>query len=1016
MTPKKIENNTLEFIYNWQKRTEKQQRNNAVLLVVSLVVALALCIATFFWYQEKNYDRIVNQNMKYVQDSAIQEANQIESKLNDTVKQINNFAAQYALLIQNHDDKTTEEKLIELADKNLFDSIGFAHLDGTGITPKGSTNIADRSYFKKGLEGKGGYEFIDASRVTGRPSMVFYSPVKLKGKIMGIMLGFYEMEKVDDLFSYEFFNFKPNSYLIKRDGTVIANSNDKEIKVNILHKLEDKQFSGETDFEEIQKAIDSEERTSVSYSYIDNGKTFVGVIAQFEDTDWMVVSVLPDDITENMITNANNAGVAMMIWIIIIFLLIVTLLIVMMKHQRRKLEKEMNVAIQNLKTAVEHDQKQSYIIESLANTYSNVYYVDILTGNYEKITEQEDIALDIPDNGKWEVSYSGYLNKFVDDSYEEEMKQFLDIQTVKAALEDEESLTMEYQRKDKGWRRAIIIPAEYNENNEITSVIFAVHKIEKEKKREQETKLALQDAYEAAQMANKAKTIFLSNMSHDIRTPMNAIICMTAIAAANLDNKEKISDCLAKITSSSKHLLSLINEVLDMSKIESGKMDLTEDKFSLSKLIDDLMSIHQPLISEKKHTLIIRTNNLIHENVIGDSTRLQQVFTNLMTNAIKYTPDGGRLEITVTEKSTNKSTVGWYEVVFKDNGIGMSEEYQKSLFEPFSRAKDNRITAIQGTGLGMPIARNIIRMMNGDIKIESKINEGSTFTVSFALKLQKEEKENYDKFMDLPILVVDDDIASCESTCVILDSLSMKGEWVTSGREAVEKAVYRHNKKDDYYALIIDWKMPDMNGIETTREIRKQIGDDVPIIVISAYDWSDIEQEAKQAGVNAFLSKPLFKSKLVKIFTELAEKDSKEENPDHTDELMKRDFSGKRILLAEDNELNREIVVEILNMMGLEIETAENGQKCVEMFSKAQKGYYDLIFMDIQMPVMNGYDAAKAIRDSAHPQAKTIPIVAMTANAFSTDVRAAFDAGMNGHVSKPIDIDVIIKTLEEHLL
>ena len=531
-----------------------------------------------------------------------------------------------------------------------------------------------------------------------------------------------------------------------------------------------------------------------------------------------------------------------------------------------------------------------------------------------------------------------------------------------------------------------------------------------QKERQQE--MALQAAYDAADAANKAKTEFLSNMSHDIRTPMNGIIGMTAIAATHLDDKERVHDSLQKISQASKHMLCIINEVLDMSKIESGKVDLIEEEFNLSNLIDNLLSMTNEQINKHKHELSVSISGVIHEDVVGDSLRIQKVFTNLMSNGVKYTPDGGRIRLSITEKPSNNAKVGCYEFVFEDNGIGMSEDFLEKIFDPFARASDSRVNKIQGTGLGMPISRNIVRMMGGDIKVESRLNIGSRFTVTIYLKLQDTVETRHEKFIDLNVLVSDDDKLSLESCCGMLEDLGIKADGVSNGVEAVENVLVRHQMNQDYFACIIDWKMPGMDGIATTRAIRKAVGKDVPIIIISAYDWSDIEQEARTAGANAFISKPLFRSRLEKTFSALVCEEEHNEQVPPLIELSNMELTGKRILLAEDNDLNAEIASEILEMTGVKVERAADGKEAVDMMNACKDGYYDLIFMDIQMPQMNGYDATRAIRAMNRSYCKQIPIVAMTANAFAEDVQAAKTVGMNEHIAKPLDMKALAKALD----
>ncbi len=531
------------------------------------------------------------------------------------------------------------------------------------------------------------------------------------------------------------------------------------------------------------------------------------------------------------------------------------------------------------------------------------------------------------------------------------------------------------------------------------------------------TNLALQEALIASERASKAKTAFLSSMSHDIRTPMNAIIGMTALAAAHLGDDQRVSDCLKKISLSSKHLLSLINEVLDMSKIETGSVVLSEDEFNLSELLDSLVVMMNQQLETKAHSFSVSSMDLVHEYVIGDSLRIQQIFVNVMSNAIKYTPDGGRISLKITEKPSQQAKVACYEFAFEDNGIGMDEQYLQHVFDPFSREDDEQVSRIQGTGLGMPISRNIARLMGGDIKVESKKGVGSRFTVTIRLMLQdREVDEDFTSFVDLNVLVADDDRASLDSTCHILDGFGMKTTGTTSGNDAVELTVAQHEVGQDFFACILDWKMPDVDGVEATRRIRAAVGEDVPIIIVSAYDWSTIEKEAREAGANAFVTKPLFRSRLARTFHAIMD--------DTTDSitalkpierLEKTNAEGKRALLVEDNLLNSEIAKEILEMGGLAVECAYDGAEAVELVANSADGHYDIVFMDIQMPKMNGNDATRAIRSMKREWCQTVPIIAMTANAFAEDVQAAKTIGMNEHIAKPLDLSRLAAVLNKWL-
>ena len=538
--------------------------------------------------------------------------------------------------------------------------------------------------------------------------------------------------------------------------------------------------------------------------------------------------------------------------------------------------------------------------------------------------------------------------------------------------------------------------------------------VSQEKKAEIESHKALKDAYRAAENASRAKTEFLSNMSHDIRTPMNAIIGLTAIAGANIESQDRVVECLGKITKSSRHLLGLINEVLDMARIESGRISLAEEDFRLPELVDNLLTLTKPAIDEHHHQLEVHIEHIEHEAVCGDSLRIQQVFVNLMSNAVKYTPDGGNITLTIEEKPNGFSELGCYEFSIEDNGIGMTPEFQKIMFEPFSRADDHRTTKVQGTGLGMAIARNIVNLMNGDIQVESAPNKGTKITVTVYLKLQENEKEQEKELLDLPVLVVDDDKTCCESTVATLQEIGIAGEWVLTGKEAVERCYARHETNSDYFAVILDWKMPEMDGIATARKIRERVGEDVTIIILTSFDFSEIEEEARAAGVNAFMAKPLFRSRLTATLRQLTSEKKEENARNYLEDFAKENYAGKRILLVEDNELNREIATEIIGMTGVTIDSAENGKIAVEKVMEAPEKWYDLIFMDIQMPIMNGYEATAAIRALAGSRGK-VPIIAMTANAFAEDVQLAKNTGMNEHIAKPLDLNKLNDVLKQWL-
>ena len=526
---------------------------------------------------------------------------------------------------------------------------------------------------------------------------------------------------------------------------------------------------------------------------------------------------------------------------------------------------------------------------------------------------------------------------------------------------------------------------------------------------------ALSDAVAAAETANRAKSTFLSNMSHDIRTPMNAIIGFTTLAISNIDDKERVKDYLAKTLASSNHLLSLINDVLDMSRIESGKIHLEEVEVNLSDVLHDLKTIVSGQIYAKQLELYMDAIDVTDEDVYCDKTRLNQILLNLLSNAIKFTPAGGTVSVRVRQLAGQVRGCGQYEFRIKDNGIGMSPEFAKKIFEPFERERTSTVSRIQGTGLGMAITKNIVDMMGGTIEVQTAQGKGSEFIIRVPLRVQAEHRpvEKITELEGLKALVVDDDFNTCDSVTKMLVKVGMRAEWTLSGKEAVLRARQSIEMSDVYHAYIIDWRLPDMNGIEVTRQIRS-LNDDTPIIILTAYDWSDIEVEAKAAGVTAFCSKPMFMSDLREtLMSALGQKLT-----DASQELLPEknaDFKDRHILLVEDNELNREIAQEILREYGFRVDTAENGEVAVEKVSTAAPGSYDLVLMDVQMPVMDGYTATRKIRALDDPARAKLPILAMTANAFDEDRRNALESGMNGFLSKPIVIGDLVQELHKIL-
>ena len=516
----------------------------------------------------------------------------------------------------------------------------------------------------------------------------------------------------------------------------------------------------------------------------------------------------------------------------------------------------------------------------------------------------------------------------------------------------------------------------------------------------------LHAAAREAAFANQAKTDFLSTMSHDIRTPMNAIIGLTTIAKKNLDDTESVRENLQKITLASNHLLTLINDILDISKVESGKLILSPQTFSIVEAVENLVNISQPMIKEKNIEFHFRISRMEKEYLYADQLRLNQIYINILSNAIKYTEPGGHVSVDMREDESKKPGCVQLTYIVSDSGIGMSPEYMANIYQPFLRQTDSRVNSIQGTGLGLAITKQMVDLMNGTINCQSEPGKGTTFTVILDIPIAERQREDM-VLEPMDVLIVDDDPILLETAADTLKSLGVTADCAESASKALEMISHRHETEQDYSIVILDWKMPDIDGIEMTRRIRSTVSPDIPILLISAYDRTDIEGAAKKAGANAFISKPLFRSTLYDTINDVLGTGAKSAEPEND----YSDLHGMNILIAEDFDVNWEVISALLEMYGINTERAENGRICVEKIKSAAEGSYDLIFMDIQMPEMNGLDATKNIRALDDPWASSIPIIAMTADAFSENVTECLNAGMNGHISKPVDIKLVIKEI-----
>ena len=957
-------------------------------------ILLAFIVVIFVIFTKENNERIIRQNESYVADATIQVAEWIDDTLTSAQNNINTMAYLYGNSLES--PKVDAKALKDMAENSVFEYVEFVDKNGINLTYKGEkADVSDREYYIEGMKGNSGTFMTLHSRITDETLVIFYTPLRHKGEIIGVLNGIYREEGMKRILSTEFFGTPAKTYLCTGDGTVISSFGDDNAPENILEALPGTIKVSEESLKDIRQAFEKHE--SYAYRYDGSQGTGNAYLTGISKNDWMLMQTFPSAVTNNMIDNANAAGIQMEVCLIFAFGIYILGLIILNWKQRKLL--------------MSQKQEMSRIVDGVTNLFTRFVVVDLKNDTYEYLKTGEKGRLA---KGKYSDLVTYFSPRYIAEDGLEDMPTVITKDYIQMHMDKNTPyLQFEYrvQRETERWEHISILSLK-RENGVPTIILHAIQDVTELKREELRNRTALKEAFQAAEAANHAKSDFLSRMSHDIRTPMNAIMGMTTVAAMNIDDKERLKDCLNKITLSSRHLLALINDVLDMSKIESGKVTLAEEEFDMARMVENLLAIIHPQIQGKNQQLKVNTSNITHEDVIGDSLHLQQVFVNIMGNAVKFTPEGGTISFSICEKPSRIQGSGCYEFIFEDTGVGMEEEFVETIFEPFARENSAISRNIEGTGLGMSIANNIVRMMNGNIQVESTLGVGSKFTVQVYLKLQNVKTEAVECLKDLRVLVADDEPDACENACEILSSIGMSVDGVLSGDEAIRKLSEAHENAEDYAVVILDWKMPGKCGVETASEIRKQLGDDVPIVILSAYDWSSIEQEAREAGINAFIAKPLFKSRLIYVLKSLIGKQEGKETSDIA-ELEEKDYSGKRILLVEDNDLNVEIAETMLEFLGIAVETARDGQQAVDILLEKPENYFDLVFMDIQMPNKNGYEAAKEIRASVRKDLKTLPIVAMSADAFSDDIQRVLSAGMNDHVAKPIELPKLSAAIEK---
>ena len=959
----------------------------AILLLVLLAVGLSV-----------RYISFVSQTIYQESTSHLEEVlHKSNNMLKEMVRKNLTYLHLYNGFLASTSDEAEIQAYIEAAQQDTgFVGFYFLSYDGNYMTVTGETGYLG---LQANLDEKlsKGEDIVMNAALPGKPQMLVFASPKTQGSYRGfaydaIAIAYYN-DAVLKLLDNSAFQGNASNYVIYPDGRVVIDNsvNRKETVYNFIAMLRDYSDLSEG---QILALSDAFAQGSSGNMRVTLGDTSYYLV--YEGTavqSWTMLGLVPVRVVNASLDKLWFRTAQIVAGITVGMAVLVILLIVRRSH----------TTLRRKNTEISYRDE---LFKKLSLNVDDVFLMlDAETAKVDYVSPNIERLLGIP----WkEVRQDARVLAALHpkDSPDRDKNYLEGLLSGQQREWDDE-----YVHLETGERRWFHIVAMGSEVEGRTKHILVMS----DRTADKQVNQALSDAVAAAETANRAKSTFLSNMSHDIRTPMNAIIGFTTLALSNIDDKDRVKDYLTKTLASSNHLLSLINDVLDMSRLESGKLHLEEVEVNLSDVLHDLKTIVSGQIYAKQLELYMDAMDVTDEDVYCDKTRLNQILLNLLSNAIKFTPAGGTVSVRVRQLAGKVRGCGQYEFRIKDNGIGMSQEFAQKIFEPFERERTSTVSRIQGTGLGMAITKNIVDMMGGTIKVQTAQGKGSEFIICLPMRTQAEHRpvEKITELEGLKALVVDDDFNTCDSVTKMLVKVGMRAEWTLSGKEAVLRARQSIEMSDVYHAYIIDWRLPDMNGIEVTRQIRS-LHDDTPIIILTAYDWSDIEVEAKAAGVTAFCSKPMFMSDLREtLMSALGQNQT-----DAAQELLPQknaDFQGRCILLVEDNELNREIAQEILREYGFRVDTAENGAVAVEKVCTAAPGSYDLVLMDVQMPVMDGYTATRKIRALDDPARAKIPILAMTANAFDEDRRNALESGMNGFLSKPIVIGDLVQELRKIL-
>ena len=974
--------------HNTDRKKPVRRKQLKAAVFIAVLVGIALMVFQYFGFVSKT---IYEESVSHLTEVFHQSDNMLRELTDKNLTYLHMWG-------ENLQNTASEEEIRDYIKKAQEDAgfleFYFLSVDGNYKVITGETGYLG---LQENIEEeiRQGNDVIANAAVPGKSQLLVFATPRAHGIYQGFEYDAiaiaYENSDIIDVLDISAFNGNAQSFIVHPDGRVVVDHSFESWGnvYNFFGVLRENSDMSEKEINKLSEKFKAG-RTDAMLVNLD-GRSYYLVYEKSDIQDWMFLGLVQADIV-NASMNSLQRSTMLLVGMIVLCIAAFFIILIIQKSRASLRRKDTEILYRD-----ELFQKLSMNVDDVFLMLdAKTYEADYVSPNVEKLLgfTVEQIRKDIYVLGKLHPRDSENLKK----NYLER------IQT-----SEQKEWDFEYVHQKTGERRWFHIVAMGSEVNRKKKYILVMSDRTSDRNMNQ----ALSEAVRAAETANRAKSNFLSNMSHDIRTPMNAIIGFTTLAVSNIDDKKRVRDYLGKILSSSNHLLSLINDILDMSRIESGKIHLEETEVSLSDVLHDLKTIISGQIHAKQLELYMDAMDVTNEDVYCDKTRLNQILLNLLSNAVKFTPAGGTVSVRIRQCPGTQKGSGLYEIRVKDNGIGMSQEFVKKIFSPFERERTSTVSRTQGTGLGMAITKNIVNMMGGTIEVHTEQGKGTEFIVRLPFRIQSEHQriEKIAELEGLKALVVDDDFNTCDSVTKMLVRVGMRSEWTLSGKEAVLRARQSMELGDAFHAYIIDWRLPDMNGIEVTLQIRS-LGDDTPIIILTAYDWSDIEVEARAAGVTAFCAKPMFMSDIRNtLMSAIGQKLAEDTILPSVDS----DFRGRCILLVEDNELNSEIAVEILNEYGFLVDTAENGVEAVQKVRNSTPGNYDLVLMDVQMPVMNGYEATKQIRALDDPALAGITILAMTANAFDEDRKKALKCGMDGFLSKPIVIEELISILQKNL-